>query len=195
MIIYLNLVFVYLYWLFMAETNVKGIIEPKPKKDEDGLFEQFIEQFKSISGFGKYTQDSQRLSGTPRDRYGHAWRIIDVPHKGFEKLEDMLDPNLWLGNISDAKSLRFYQNDLCNMVVLGKMSLNDPIMQYIFDTEWTKVKLELRVTGIVEGQERAYQAFTFPTSAPKGFGILGRKKKKKEPIEYVVPQEEEEGIY
>jgi hypothetical protein len=54
---------------------------------------------------------------------------------------------------------------------------------------------ELRLTGALDGSERVYQAFKTPMARSKGFSILKKKKKKREPIDYVLPDEDDEGIY
>ena len=175
------------------------------KKDSKSLLEEIRELYSkgdsSIqSGFSKYTQDGQKLGHIPSDPYSHAWGLL---HNQTKKLAtdgmDILDSDqVVLGNVKNDKTLAIYQKEYRYLVNLCKMALNDEIFTPVFEVLWKQFVVDIRLTGVMGGTERAYQAFQVPTgvSTKSGFGgTFLRKKKPREPIEYLIPSEEEEGVY
>ena len=176
--------------------------EEQPKEDKTkSIFDEVNEKYQNIknTGFSGYTQDQQMLSQLPHDQFGHAYTLINGRGRKMEKegFDIMSDPSILLGNIKDEKSLRFFQMDEYLLTNMLSCALTDPVMEHVFHPLWTAFKLELRSTANLDGRERSYQAFHVPMSAvgKKGFGLFNKRKKQKEPIDYVIPSEDDEGIY
>jgi hypothetical protein len=143
--------------------------------------------------FGKYTQEIQNMGHTPDNQFDHAWGLIKSRKRDIQKerFNYLNDPMLYLGNIDNEKTLALYQYDIKFLGILESMALNDPTIMHVFEPLFEIFKIELRLTGNIGNVERHLQAFHVPASTgSKGSRILGRKKKKK-PVEYVVPSEEE----
>lgn len=178
----------------------KQIVE-EIEEDLD-IFDELNKSYNSMvdSGFGDYTQDVQRFANVPHDQFSHAHSLINPISKKMAKegFDVITDPSVLLGNIDNEKSLRMYQIDVFFLTNMLSCALHDEMMQVVFEPLWTVFKSEMRITSTIGGLERAYQAFHLPVyagSKKKGFKILGKRKKKREPIDYVIPQEEDEGIY
>lgn len=166
---------------------------------EKSLLDELNEQFgkREESGFGEYTQDMQKIGYTPDNPYGHASWLINTPKKKLERdgFDTLNDPQIYLGNIANEKSLFLIQKDLTYLTNMCGMAMADPMFSTIFKVLWQVFKTEVRITSAMDGTERQYQAFQ-PNqplaSSAKGFSFFGKKRKKpKEPIEYVFPQDEE----
>jgi len=180
------------------------MVESEENSDETEvktIFEEVNERYTNIkkTGFSGYTQDQQFLSHLPHDQFGHAYTLINSRSRKIEKegFDIIADPSILLGNVQNEKTLKFYQMDVNFLVNLLACGLNDPVMRFVFDPLWTAFKNEIRSTCNLDGTERSYQAFHVPMGrAKKGFGFFGRKNtKKREPIDYVIPNEDDEGIY
>jgi len=180
------------------------MVEEKEENAKDELktiFDEVNDRYKNIksTGFSTYTQDQQVLSQLPHDQFGHAYTLINNRSRKMEKegFDIIADPQILLGNIKDEKSLKFYQMDVMLLTNLLACALNDPVMKVVFDPLWTVFKQEIRSTCNIDGVERSYQAFHVPMgqASRKGFGLFNKKKKQKEPIDYVIPSEDDEGIY
>lgn len=166
--------------------------------EEKSLFDELNELFSKTehSGFGTYTQYTQNYGHIPDNQYDHAWGLLNPPPKKIEKdgFDLLTDQTILLGNIDNEKSLRMYQIDLFFLSNMLALARNDPMMRYVFEPLWANEKMEIRITGTIGGTERSLQAFHIPVlKQQKGFKILGGRKKK-QPIEYVIPQEDE-GMY
>jgi len=174
----------------------------KKKTTEENLLDEINEAFSKpkgdADGFGDYTQEMQRIGYSPDNPYGHATYLISSPKKNIAKdgLDVMNDPQILLGFIENEKSLRLYQMDIYYLTHMCNMGLIDPMMAHIFAPLWQNFKNEVRVTSAMGGSERQYQAFHIPQPVKsKGFSLFGKRKKKREPIEYIFPQEDEESMY
>ena len=162
-----------------------------PKKEED-IFEKLEKMLKNSKEFSKFTQFTQRFQYIPDNPYGHAWSLIHVKQGKLDDFEDLLNPHLFLGSVEDPKSLSIYQNDLYWLTSFFTLARKDEKFKYVFEPLWYSFLMEIRVTSTLDGSERIYQAFKTPVSKPKGFRFFKRRtKKKKEPIEYLIPEEEE----
>lgn len=168
---------------------------------EKNLLEELQKRFGEPGGssFGSYTQDMQKFGFSPDNAFGHAWGLINSPKKDLKSdgLNVLNDPQIILGNIDNDRSLRFYQLDLFYLTNLCGIAINDPMFEIVFEVLWQSFKNEVRITSSMGGTERQYQAFHIPqASTKKGFSIFGKKKKqKREPMEYIIPQEEGEDMY
>lgn len=180
---------------------MEGCEEQSKKDKEKTIFDEVNERYQNIknTGFAGYTQDQQVLSHLPHDQFGHAYTLINNRSRKMEKegFDIIADPQILLGNIKDEKSLKFYQMDVMLLTNLLACALHDPVMKVVFDPLWTSFKQEIRSTCNIDGIERSYQAFHVPMGkvGRKGFGLFNKKKKQREPIDYVIPDEEDEGIY
>ena len=178
-----------------------GAEENKKEEKEKTIFDEVNERYQNIksSGFANYTQDQQMLSQLPHDQFGHAYTLINNRSRKMEKegFDIIADPQILLGNIKDEKSMKFYQMDVMLLTNILACAINDPVMKVVFDPLWTAFKQEIRSTCNIDGVERSYQAFHVPSRgvAKKGFGLFNKKKKQREPIDYVIPSEDDEGIY
>jgi hypothetical protein len=148
-----------------------------------------------IDDFEHYTQYTQRYENMPDNQFSHAWSLINVRQGKVREFDDLLHPHLFLGAIDDAKSLRFYQQDMFWLTNMFRLAKDDPAMQYVFDPLWHSFLSEVRLTSTLDGSERIYQAFKIPKAAQKGFKIFKPKKRKKEPMEYIIPDEDDQGMY
>jgi hypothetical protein len=149
-----------------------------------------------IEDFEHYTQYTQRYENMPDNQFSHAWRLINVRQGKVRNFDDLLNPHLFLGSIDDVKSLRFYQNDMFWLTGMFRLAKEDKAMEYVFEPLWHSFLSEVRLTSTLDGSERIYQAFKVPRTPSKGFRIFRpKRKKKKEPIEYLFPDEEDQGMY
>jgi hypothetical protein len=176
------------------------MVDEREEKKKASIFDELKQTYDKDrpTGFSEYTQQTQMFANIPDNQFGHAWTLVNPSPKDIAKdgFNIITDPQVLLGNIGNEKSLRLYQIDLFFLTNMLSTAIHDKMMEFVFEPLWTIFKSEVRITATLEGSERAYQAFTVPmrTGKSKGFRILGGKKKKKEPIDYVIPQEEE-GIY
>lgn len=175
--------------------------DPTPKDDKT-ILDKLIRQFSSDkkSGFGDYTQDMQVRGHIPDNPFAHAHMLINPSHKDTQKdgFDVLNDPQILLGFIEDSKTLRLFQKDLELLAVMCGMAQRSKVFDYVFPILWNATKINIRVTAAMDGTERYLQAFhiTGTPSKRKGFGILKRgKKQKREPIDYIIPDEEDQGIY
>jgi hypothetical protein len=172
----------------------------KKEITEDNLLDEINNAFSKSSqdGFGDYTQEMQRIGYSPDNPYGHAWSLISSPKKNMKTsgLDVLNDPQILLGFIENEKSLRLYQMDIYYLTHMCNMGLHDPMFAHIFAPLWQNFKNEVRVTSAMGGSERQYQAFTNPQPPKsKGFSLFGKRKKKREPIDLIFPQDDEESMY
>ena len=172
-------------------------------KDEDkSLLDELASEFgaKKESGFGDYTQEMQRVGYVPDNPYGHATSLLksevkDIDKEGFNVMND---PQILLGNVENEKTMRLYQIDLYILTNMCAVAQSDPVFKLPFQTFWQIFKNEIRVTSAMGGTERQYQAFHIPQqSKKKGFSLFGGKSKarKRQAIDYIIPEEEEESMY
>lgn len=150
--------------------------------------------------FSKYTQEVQNFGHVPINQFDHAWGLIKSQKRNIEKerFNYLNDPMIYLGNVDNEKTLALYQNDIRFLGIMESMALDDPAIYHVFEPLFEIFKIEVRLTGNIGNSERHLQAFHIPVAPQKrGFKILGRRKKKKEPINYVIPEEEEiqQGMY
>jgi len=180
---------------------MEGAEENINEEKQKSIFDEVNERYRNIknTGFSRYTQDQQSLSQLPHDQFRHAYTLINNRSRKMEKegFDIIADPQILLGNIKDEKSLKFYQMDVMLLTNLLSCALNDPVMRHVFDPLWTAFKQEIRSTCNIDGVERSYQAFHVPMGSAKkrGFGLFNKNKKQKEPIDYIIPTEDDEGIY
>ena len=171
------------------------------EETEENLLDELNNQLskKEVSNFGTYTQDMQRIGYTPDNPYGHAWGLVNSPQKSLEKdgFNVLNDPQIFLGFIENEKSMRLYQKDLYFLTNLCGMAQNDPIFKSVFKVLWQSFKNEVRITSARGGTDRQYQAFHIPQqSKSKGFSFFRKARKKpKEPMDYIFPQDDEESMY
>jgi len=158
----------------------------------DELYERYGN--KDASGFSDYTQQTQRYDKMPNDQFGHAWSLINIKQGKPTEFDDLLNPHLFLGAVDDVNTLRFYQNDMFWLTSMFRLAKEDKIMEYVFEPLWSHYLTEVRFTGTLDGSERIYQAFKLPVSRKSGFKLFKKKKAKKEPMDYLMPQEED-GMY
>jgi hypothetical protein len=161
------------------------------------ILEELEERLSSdnLEDFQHYTQNTQKYENMPDNQYSHAWSLINVRQGKPRFFDDLLNPHLFLGSIDDVKSLRFYQNDMFWLTGIFALARHDPAMDYVFEPLWSSFIAEVRFTSSLDGSERIYQAFNVPKSTSRGFRLFRPKKKKKEPMEYIIPNEDEQGMY
>jgi len=147
------------------------------------------------SDFEHYTQYTQQYQNMPDNQFAHAWSLINSRQGHVNVFDDLLNPHLFLGSVDDPKSLRFYQNDMFWLTNMFALARNDKSMKYVFEPLWFSFITELRLTSTIDGSERIYQAFSVPRTPQRGFRLFRPKKKKKDPIDYVIPSDDEQGMY
>lgn len=152
------------------------------------------------SGFDTYSQETQKFGYIPENQFAHAYMLLTSQSKSFEKdgMDIVDDPQIMLGNIENEKTMRYYQRDLFYLIQMCGIAIYDETFQEIFKPLWKVFKSEVRITSAMGGTERQYQAFHIPqASHKKGFSLFGKtkKKKKKEPRDYIFPEEDEETMY
>lgn len=171
----------------------------KNTKEEKDIFKEINDLFTDVSrqsGFSKYQKQMQSIGHVPDNQYDHQWGLIHAPKRDVEQDEFhfLEDQNKYLGNIKDEKMLRFYQNDNMFLTHLYSMAQNDKAEKKVFEVLWANFKSELRMTCNIDGEERKLQSglpVGITKTQRKGFGILG-KHKKKNTIDYITPAEEEQ---
>jgi len=169
----------------------------KEKEQKKHILDELFERYGNddASGFSNYTQQTQKYDKMPDNQFGHAWSLINIKQGGVKEFDDLLNPHLFLGAIDDPKTLKFYQNDMYWLTSLFRLAKNDKMMEYVFEPLWHSFLTEVRLTGTLDGSERIYQAFKIPMSRKSGFKLFSKNKKKKEPMDYIIPQDDEEGMY
>jgi len=149
-----------------------------------------------LEDFEHYSQYTQRYENMPDNQFSHAWSLINVRQGDVRNFDDLLNPHIFLGAIDDVKSLRFYQNDMFWLTNMFGLAKYDPAMKYVFDPLWHSFLTEVRITSTLDGSERIYQSFNIPRTKTKGFRIFKPKSnKRKEPMDYIIPQDDDQGMY
>jgi len=153
------------------------------------------------SGFDSYASETQKYGYIPDNQFAHAYMLLTAEGKKFEThgMDMVDDPQIMLGNIENEKTMRHYQRDLFYLIQMCGIAVYDPIFKEVFLPLWKIFKSEVRITSAMGGTERQYQAFHIPqANTKKGFSLFGKPKKrskKKDPMEYLIPEQEEEVMY
>jgi len=164
-------------------------------KIKKSIFDEVEELLKKDENFKQYTQYIQRHQVIPDNPYTHNYVLLTARQGEIERFEDLMHPQAMLGAIDDPKSLRLYQNDIYFLSNLFSLAKNSKTLRYVFDALFYSFVFEVRLTSTLDGAERIYQAGAMPVTKPKGFRFFTRKKRPKEPLRYVFPEESEESVY
>jgi len=167
-------------------------------KEKKHILDELYDRYDKVDedGFSDYTQKTQKYDKMPDNQFGHAWNLINIKQGDVKEFDDLLNPHLFLGAIENPKTLRLYQEDMRWLTGMFRLAKNDPMMKYVFMPLWHHFLTEVRFTGTLDGSERIYQAFKIPISRKSGFGLFKKNKSKKEPMDYIIPQDESnEGMY
>jgi hypothetical protein len=179
------------------EVNIMGGGALVESKDDD-IFKEIHETFGRIrdANFARYTKDMNALGHIPNNAYDHAFSLIsaaqkDVVRDDFAFLEDK---SKFLGNIKNSRELRFYQMENYWLTLLFNMGRKDPAEMVVFQVLWAAFKDDIRMTCNIDHLERDYQGFNPPApGGTQGGGSFFSRKKKRKPIEYVIPQDDDQG--
>ena len=151
-------------------------------------------QIAGSNAFKDYVNKIIFFSHIPKDRFSHAFRLLQTEQNNIENYADVLNQrHIFLGNIDNARVLRCNQNDAMFFYALLSLARRDVAMKEVFDVIFWSWVLELRLTSTKKGKERDLQAFLIPRTT-EGFRFPLRKKKQ-EPMDYIIPDEEEGGMY
>lgn len=167
------------------------------EKTNKHILEELYERYgtKDPSGFSDYTQKTQRYDKMPDNQFGHAWNLINIKQGDVKEYDDLLHPHLFLGAIDDFKTLKLYQDVSDYIDSIFSLAQHDEAMKTVFNNVFYSFIKDVRLTGTLDGSERIYQAFKIPSKRKSGFKLFKGRKKKREPMDYVFPDEEDEGLY
>jgi len=108
----------------------------------------------------KYMSVSQGFSRMPENQYSHAWSLLSSKGREISQesnYNDLLDPNIFLGFITDDALLRFYQNDAMFLTNLFAMGKNSKEIFEVFKILYNVWILEIRISSNKNGAERRLQ--------------------------------------
>jgi len=164
-------------------------------KIKKSIFDEVEELLRKDENFRQYTQYIQRHQVIPDNPYTHNYVLLTARQGEIERFEDLMHPQAFLGAIDDPKTMRLYQNDIYYLSNLFSLARNSKTLKYVFDALFYSFVFEVRLTSTLDGAERTYQAGAMPVSKPKGFRFFRKKRRPKEPLGYVIPEEAEESVY
>jgi hypothetical protein len=167
----------------------KEIEQRNTTKDESK-----VKDAPSASDFGKYMELGSFYANIPHDPYSHQFQLIHKPGRAVKDLSEILDPNILLSNISDSKTMYFYQRDfyyLSRFFDMGKRSVGVMNVWKALFHPWVG---QIRMTSAMKGRERDLQSFLdVPAMPSEGYGVgwwekRKQKKKKKELMDHLQPE-------
>jgi len=128
----------------------------------------------------EYIADMRLYGDIPKDQYSHQFKLLYHPQSEPRNQMDLLPPDALLGLIKDSKSLLYLQNDNALLNRFFDMGLRDDGIMELFNSLFYSWWQQMRMTGILGGNERWLQSFLEPNSVPyEGFSFLEKRKAKK----------------
>lgn len=128
----------------------------------------------------EYIADMRLYGDIPKDQYAHQFKLLYHPQTEPQTQMDLLPPDALLGLVKDSKSLLFLQNDNAILNRFFDMGIRDKGVMDLFNSLYYSWWQQMRMTGILGGNERLLQSFLEPTSVPyEGFSFLEKRKAKK----------------
>lgn len=127
-----------------------------------------------------YIADMRMYGDIPKDQFAHQFKLLWHPQSEPKTQMDLLPPDALLGLVKDSKSLLFLQNDNALINRFFDMGLRDSGVMELFNSLFYSWWQQMRMTGILGGNERWLQSFLEPDSQPyESFSFLEKRKAKK----------------
>jgi len=128
----------------------------------------------------EYIQDMRLYGDIPKDQYAHQFKLLYHPQSEPKTQMDLLPPDALLGLVKDSKSLLYLQNDNALLNRFFDMGLREEGVMDLFNSLYYSWWQQMRMTGILGGNERWLQSFLEPQPVPyEGFSFLEKRKAKK----------------
>ena len=127
---------------------------------------------------------SQIYKHMPKDAYSHATFLLTADPKDVTEFQELLNRHVLLGNISNDRIMRFYQNDIYFLTSFFEMAQRDPGFKKFFKVIFYSWVFEIALTRTKGGLERRLQNFTGMGAETResgfGSGLFRKRRKTKE---------------
>lgn len=124
-------------------------------------------------GYAEYANAVQRGSIVPKDEFQHKKYVLESEPELATEFHKLIDAQLKLANISDAKELTLVQYQIFNLIDLFQLSVREKSLVPVFRYCYYCWKGGLSMTRAKKGRERGLQAMVGMTSAEsEGFSDL-----------------------
>jgi len=124
--------------------------------------------------------EMRKFGDVPKDQFSHQYKLLYHPQSAPETQMDLLPPDALLGLVKDSKSLLFLQNDNALLNRFFDMGKREPGIMELFNSLFYSWWQQMRMTGILGGNERWLQSFLEPNHiAYEGFSFLEKRNAKK----------------
>jgi len=126
-------------------------------------------------------RDMRLYGDVPKDQYAHQFRLLFHPQSAPNSQMDLLPADALLGIVKDSKSLMFLQNDNAILNRLYDMGNRCGGVMDLFNSLFYSWWQQMRMTGILGGNERLLQSFNEPSAIPyEGFTFMEKRAAKKQ---------------
>jgi len=127
-----------------------------------------------------YIYEMKMYSDTPKDQFGHQFKILFHPQAPPKTQMDLLPPDAILGLIKDSKTLFLLQTDISIIHRFFDMGQRSQGVKELFDSLFYSWWQQMRLTGALGGTERWLQSFLEPIGVPyESFSFLEKRRARK----------------
>jgi len=128
----------------------------------------------------EYVHEMRLYGDTPKDQFSHQFKLLFHPQSPPRSQMDLLPPDAILGLVKDSKTLMHLQKDNEILNRLFDMGNRNKGIMDLFDSLFYSWWQQMRMTGILGGNERWLQSFLEPRSVSyEGFTFWEKQKAKK----------------
>lgn len=129
----------------------------------------------------------------PKDPYSHQASLLYPHNLTVEDFADLLNQHLLLGYEEDEEMLKYYQEEIYFITSIFAMSKEAPnIIKPLFNMVYYPFVIGIRLTSILDGNERKMQSFVFKETMKRRKKWYESRKKKGMPDyqEIILPEED-----
>jgi len=147
------------------QNNIPDEIKDMVKQlyEENQKLKEALKGKRSEDEMIKWRKAKRVYGYLPDNQFAHSMLLLKPLPETIEDFNQLLNQNLLLGDISDNRLLRLYQNDIMWVVNFFSMAKNGgktgEAIKMVFDALYWNLVMEIRMTAIKGGKERYLQSF------------------------------------